>query len=476
VACFVLSVRSMNTASRTRRSFRRLALFASFTLPLPAVAFAQPTRAAGAEAAPVPSADDPMLAPVPPAQRSVATWKEAIETARARSTDLRTAYDAVSQAEGQQRTALGALLPQINATNTLYHVAIAADDGVAVSPTGQILSTATTTADVLGMTVQQSVLNIQQIYAFGTAKSAVDAARLSYDDLARTVAQGVANALVGVVTAERVADLNRIGLRQSLDRLQLTVEKRRLGAATDVDVVRANQDAAAARSTLVTGDEALRQAREALGLALGIPVAIGVSPALTLNDLPTETQQTCRPVASIEDRADLRAARANVEVARRRVTETWWQFAPYVSAQGTAVRIMNTENPPTTLWNIQATLTIPIWDGGQRYGLLGTNDAKLDAARQAHDAAFRQATIQVEQAKRGVSVAEDRLRVSGEARDLAAKNDELTQLGYSAGQMTSLDLVTAAAARRNAEVNYALTEFGLVRAKVAAILALANCR
>ncbi len=43
------------------------------------------------------------------------------------------------------------------------------------------------------------------------------------------------------------------------------------------------------------------------------------------------------------------------------------------------------------------------------------------------------------------------------------------------GQGTSLDLVTAAAALRQAEINLALADFSLVKAKILAVLSLATC-
>jgi len=74
-----------------------------------------------------------------------------------------------------------------------------------------------------------------------------------------------------------------------------------------------------------------------------------------------------------------------------------------------------------------------------------------------------------------VSVAEDQLRVADRTRALAIRNDDLTQMAYRAGTLTSLDLVVAASQRRQAEINYALDEFTLVKNRIAAVLALSTC-
>src|SRR5262249_20580109 len=152
----------------------------------------------------------------------------------------------------------------------------------------------------------QPILALRAWHAIGTTYVAERAAKLSVDDLKRNIALGVANSLVGVVTAERIAELNRIGFRSALERLALAQRRRALGAATGLDVVRAQQDVETARATLVTGDESLRQSREALGLALGVPVQMGVAPNINLDGLEADARRACKVAPSIDDRADIK--------------------------------------------------------------------------------------------------------------------------------------------------------------------------
>ena len=51
----------------------------------------------------------------------------------------------------------------------------------------------------------------------------------------------------------------------------------------------------------------------------------------------------------------------------------------------------------------------------------------------------------------------------------------MTQLAYMTGQGTSLELVTASEAHRQAELNLALADFNVVKARLLAMLALATC-
>lgn len=482
----------------------------------PSLAFAQHTQPdAPPPAAPVPAqapiavppppkTDDPMLAPVPAAAKNIASWNDALAYIRSRSADLHIALLEVRRAEAQSREAIAALLPSINGNASATHqiittpstgqpqintsnlAAIPAADGNTyigvVDPTKPTITPGLTGVFPTENTASASLTLIQPIIAprawngLKTAAINEDVNRLSVDDTKRQIALNVANAVIGVVTAERVAELNRVGLKSSLERLELTQRKKALGAATGLDVIRVQQDVENARATLVTGDESLRQARETLGLALGVAEPIGVEKGLDLNGLAESTLASCKVSPSIDDRPDIAAARRRVDLAHRGVVDIEAAFLPIVNAQSTlATSTAATAISSANSWNIQAVLSWNIWDGGVRYGQLRDTRAQEDEARERLDSQHRAAQIQVDQARRGVDVAEQSRHVAADARALAAETDRLTQAGYLEGSGTSLELVTAASALRQAEINLALQEFGLVKARVLAMLTLATC-
>jgi outer membrane protein, multidrug efflux system len=433
---------------------------------------------------PPPPVSDPMLVPVPPAKRLINSWKEAIDALHARSTDLRVSVDQVLQAEAATRIALAAYLPQMSG--------ISGNGGVAGSYTHQLLTNTVANPNIPGLPpvttipianvfggsiqVQQNVVNVQLFDQISINELMEDQARMSVDAEKRTLALSIANQIVAVVTAERSAEINRVGLRVALEQVEIASRKRALGAATGLDVVRAQQNAANARATLVTGDESLREAREAFGLALGYPEEVGVGRDVNINGLADGAMATCRAVPSVYERPDVATARLNLRVAQRNLQNVWYQFLPTVYAQSTmtATSVPNTGYPNPT-WNIQAVLSINLFDGGTRYGNLRNARAAEDIAAQQLESARRQAVIQVEQAQRQFVVSEESYRVAKEQRDLAAQNDVMTQTAYMTGQGTSLELVTASEAHRQAELNLALQEFTVVKARILAALALATC-
>jgi outer membrane protein TolC len=448
-------------------------------VPQPAVA--QPGVSAEVGIPPAPNVDDPMLAPVPRAKVEIATWEDALRHVRARSTELRIALEDVARAEAQQRVALAGALPSINATGAYTHNLITNETAqfAGLGPAGPITRPVRTPFPdyVTGSLVAvQPVLALRAWNAIGTANVAEDAARLSLDDTKRLIALGVANAIVGVVTAERVAELNRLGLRNALQRLDLAQRKTTLGGGTGLDVVRARQDVETARATLVAGDEVLRQARESLGLALGVPQGVGVPPNVDISGLEAAARSSCRPAPSVDERPDVAALRTRVDIAHRNINDVKYQFTPTVNLQSSInTTTIDTGAAPNTTWNVQAVLQVPIWEGGARYGNLRDTQAQELQAIQRLEAQRRKAIVEIEQARRGVAVAEDRRRVAASSRDLAAETDRLQQIAYREGRGTSLELVTAAQALREAEINLALRDFDVVKARVLAVLALASC-
>jgi multidrug efflux system outer membrane protein len=420
-----------------------------------------------ANTATMPTVDDPMLAPVPRAKTELGSWEEALRNLKARSADLRVAEADVHRAEAQARTALAGALTQINGQAGYSYALINPGTNV-----GSFKVSNPATNWNASISASQPVFAPRAWYAIGTADRNIEASTLTVADTKRQLAIAVANAAISVYTAERVAELNRNSLRDALSRLQLTKKRRDLGAANGLDVVRAEQDAQATRGNLVTGDESLRQAREALGLALGLAEGVGVSKNLDLNGLASGANTSCKPGATPADRPDVLATKKRLEVAERGKTDAKLQFVPTVSL-GSSISV--NRNLPDPSWNISALLSVPIWDGGARYGTLRDVDAQIEQATVRIEAAERRATLDVLQAKRAITVAEQARDVASQAQLFAEQVDTLTQTSFAEGKGTSLELVTAATAHRQAEITLVLREFDVVKARIAAVLASANC-
>jgi outer membrane protein TolC len=423
------------------------------------------------EVVPAPEVSDPMLAPMQPAARVVRTWDEALTLVRTRSPDYLTARETIRRAEAQKRIALATVLPTLNGQGSYTHQFLTKEFAIGpvniVSPPPNVWAA--------GATLAVPIVNARGLYGVATANRNIEAAKLSFEDERREITTAVVNALLSSLTAERVAELNRVGLRASLERLSLTGSRLEFGQGTELDHDRALEDVAASRAQLISGDEQLRQAREELGRALGLPQPLGVPTTLDLEEFERAVARTCRLNEDLERRPDVAAARKRVEIAGRMVTDAELEVAPTLSAVSSLNYASETSLAPNTTWLVQGVLNVPFYDGGARYGRMRDARAALEQARQALVSSRLNAVISSARAHRAVDVSKQSRDVALVQRDLARRVDSRTREGFARGFGTSLDLVVSAQALRQAEIDLAVQELELGEARAGAVLANAEC-
>jgi len=281
--------------------------------------------------------------------------------------------------------------------------------------------------------------------------------------------------MLATLATSRIAELNRVGLRSALERRELTLARLQYGQGTRLDVDRADQDVAAARALIITGDESLRQTREDLGAALGSAVPISAPGDLELGQFEAAVARTCKLNDDIEKRPDVAAARKRIEIAERGVTDADLLFAPSLVLSSAAQAATASTLGPLNTWGVTAALNLPLYDGGFRYGALRDSRAALEQARQALVATRLAAIVTAAQAERAVAVAEASRAVAEQQRDLAARVDQRTRDGYAQGAGTSLDLVVSAQSLRQTEINLVLLQVQVGQARADTVLANAEC-
>ncbi|WP_228556802.1 TolC family protein [Myxococcus sp. AB025B] len=452
--------------SHHSRGVRRLA----FALVLIAV----PTHA---EPLPPLKVEDAMLSPVAPAPRLVRSWDEALALVRERSTDLRGAEAGVERASGRWRQALSALLPhactQVAVAQDLLNPSLA--PGVLPGAAGDG-RTATQPAVTLTTTLTQSVIDLGAWRGLSSAREAEAGAVASLQDLRRRLVLGLAQTLVATVAAERTAEMNRVGLLRALERAALTQRAFELGAGNQLDVVRVQQDVAVARGALVAGDEQLRRTREALGLALGFGESIGVDPSFDLHGLVDDTRRDCVVLENLDARADLVAARTQVAAARDSRRQA---AAGYLPTLGVSSTLLGLTTEPGfdrfATWSVSAVLSLPLWEGGLREGLVRERAGLEKQAEAQLEDTRRDVAVEMARARRSVEVAESLVKTAVASRDLAERTDQLTRRAFEVGRGSSLELVQSGAALREAELNLVLREFQRVQAHLDAFLMEARC-
>jgi outer membrane protein TolC len=177
----------------------------------------------------------------------------------------------------------------------------------------------------------------------------------------------------------------------------------------------------------------------------------------------------------LEDRSDIAAARTRLELATRALTQIDLELLPNLSLQTRIHWQSRVVYGPHSEWDVRGVLSVPIWDGGERYGQRRRLVAEYNEARQALAAARLAAVVDTRRYRRAVEVNAALRDLARERRDLAIRIDERTRAGYARGAGTSLELVSAAQVRREAELDLTLRDYQLMQARVLAILSNAYC-
>lgn len=430
--------------------------------PLPA----EPTQPTA-----LPAVSDPMLTPPRVEAIEIRSWEDALARVRARSPEYLADAQTIERAKAQTRLALAALLPVLNGQVAYTH----SFSQLTIPFGGVNLVTPPPNEAVVGATASWTPLNPRAIYDYETSKKGVDVARLSFDDRRRRIAASTVAAMLATLSAARVAELDRVGLRAALERLQLTQSRLAYGQGTALDIDRAAKDVDAARRLIVDGDEAVRRASEALGVALGSPQPMVLAADLDLDTFERAVASTCRPNEDIERRPDVAAARSRVEIAHRAAVSAELAPLPTLGVQSAVTHSSAPVLAPDTTESVSVVLNLPLYDGGYRYGQLRDARAAEEQARAGLEATRLAAIVSAAQAKRNVTVSRNDRDVSKSQRDYAARIDLRTRDAYAHGKGTSLDLVTSAQDLRTAEIDLAILDFQYSEARASAVLENAEC-
>jgi outer membrane protein TolC len=224
--------------------------------------------------------------------------------------------------------------------------------------------------------------------------------------------------------------------------------------------VRAAQERAATEAELAGAHTQLARAREALGILIGTdgPVDASDDPALELG--------SGDPAAAAE-RPDVRAATLRRRAAHAVTRDSFVDYLPLLSG----VFQPFFQDPPTltlprTGWQAQLVLSIPLFDGGLRYGQRRERSALERRAVAELEETLRQARSEVRIAFGAVKDADQALLAARDAARLAAEAMALAQVAYREGAATNLELIDAERHARDAAVRSALAEDGARQARL----------
>lgn len=444
------------------RNWCHAPLAAAVLTSLAVTAHSQPIAPGSLAAAPIPAAQIPALGPnepvvpdvpLPPAE--TLSFDEAIRQSLIRNASAQVAEHEIRRFEAVARETRAAWLPTLNATGTYTRLDSDRTFGTRVIASANQISA--------NLTLTVPIIAPQQWAASSRARDLIDISRSSRENIARVVALTVARAYLLVVSQKRVLEVSESARVTARAHYEYSRTRFGGGLGNRVDVVRAEQEVAADDGIVQQARTSLVRAREALGALIGIQTAIdAVEPAL--DESPPQTAA----LSEVESRrADVRAQRDLLHAARHSESLNYTEYLPYLAAIAQPFY----QNPPSlvmplTGWQAQLVLTIPLYDGGLRYGRADERAAITNEAQAMLDGLLRQARAEVRSAFSSVMLAESGLAATRRAARLAQQALELAGIAYRAGATGNLEVIDAERRARDAAIQVAVAEDALRQARL----------
>jgi outer membrane protein TolC len=393
------------------------------------------------------------------------TLAQAIQRALARNPSLALARAEIARAEALLRQARAPSLPTLNGNYTYTRL-----DGDRVFGSGasaRVVAGANQSYGNLALSVP--LVQAQRWVQWQRARENLGTARVSAEDMRRQVGAAVARAYLACLAQHRVIEIGERARDTAREHLSFARRRFSGGAGNRLDVVRAAQDHATTEAQVQLAYGTLARVREALGVLLGDEHPLDVVDAWTLGRPPSIDEA----VGGLGGRrADLRTLELKLAVARRSVRDSWTDYLPYLT--GTFQPFF--QDPaslvnPQTGWQAQLILTIPLYDGGLRYGLARERRAAVATAQANLEAALRQARSEVRTAFTVMRQADKALAAAREAARLSREAYTMANTAYEAGATTSLEVIDAARRARDAETAAVVAEDNARQARLDLVIA-----
>jgi outer membrane protein TolC len=369
--------------------------------------------------------------------------EEAVRRAVARNPTSLIAEQEIRRAEGILKEARAPALPFLTANGVATRL-----DSERGTPASGVVAN----RDQLSANVQLSLplFAPQRWLAWAHAGEQVDIARTSLEDARRFVAVTTARTYLSVMAQHRLVQITvqaRDSAKAHLDDAHARFE---IGSGNRLDEVRAGQEFATDEAQLAQAESNLVRAREALGVlvAAEAPVEVEEQIALPGPPAPAEALKDAE-----ENRSDVQVSRQRVEAARKVLRDSWADYLPLLSAVlQPFYNSPATTTQPETGWQAQLVLTIPLFDGGARYGLHRERSALYEESKAQLEGLLRQARSDVRAAFEAVRRADESVRSARQAARLAHDALEMTMLAYREGATNDLEVVDAQRRARDADV------------------------
>jgi outer membrane protein TolC len=325
--------------------------------------------------------------------------------------------------------------------------------------------------------LSQSIFDLNAIERTHEQTEKVRAADYTYQDARDVVVLVCANLYLETVAESSRVDAEEAQVKTAQALYDRAADLRKAGVVADIDVLRAQVELQARQQRLIYFRNEFAKQKLGLARAIGLPVGqlyrlTDTMPYTAMPPIPLD-QALDRAYAS---RADYAAARARVKAAEAAVKAARGDAYPSVRFDSNYGDIGNAPSRSHGTFAVAATVAVPIFQGGRVHGEVLQADARLKKQQAAMDDLRARIAYEIETALLDMKSSSDRVQVAESARGLANEELQQAQDRFSAGVVSSIEVVQAQDALATADENYisSLYTYNVAKASLARAMGIAE--
>ena len=365
--------------------------------------------------------------------------KDAIEAALDKNPNVRLYKERIEAARGVSRTQLGALLPNL-ASSAKFNNQTFFRGTIGGAP---VRTQPFDIADARS-TLSQSLFSWSLIERWRASRAALAVSEGESDttknDTMATVALNYLEVLRNSETeAARTANV------ELYKELVVFIKSRQSGGmATGLDTARLETQLENERQRLELAKSDVERTKLILINALGInfDLKLVLTDELKVPDEPVPTQEYAMDVA-LTKRPEMKVQEQRVQVSKLTLSSVKGERLPSLQAQGDYGLIGNKADSTLSTYNVGVTLSIPIFDGGQREGRIGESRSQLLQEEIKMNLVTRQITMELREALVTLTSAKEQLRIAKDGLKAALTEVQLARERFRVLSSNSLELSNA---------------------------------
>ncbi len=393
------------------------------------------------------------------------TIRQAIDIALENNFDLLLANERILEAKGTESLRLGALLPNLSGdTNVRNLKTFQGEFGGRPA-----VSTPRDIYDLRGR-LTQSIFSLSLIQRWIAGRVGVAISETDVEVAKRDTIATIALLYFDAVRAEESVEARKANVTLSQALLKMAEGRKAAGAATGIDVTRAQVQYHTDKQRLLTAETERNRAKLDLVRAMGVQshAPFHLTDKLQYSTVRIENTEKAMTRA-LAQRREIQAQKQRIKLAKLNTDSIKSERVPALDFRGDYGLIGQEFDRRFATYNVGAFLSIPLFDGGQREGRLQESNSQLRQEMIRTQNLVHQIRIEVQDALLSLGTSQQQVLVTQEGLSLALKELRLSRKAFSLGTLTHLEVInaqTAVAEARDRAIG-ALFAFNAARVNLA---------